>query len=102
MARFLALALLAFLILAGYEAARPPIESLFLAAHGREGLPLAWLLVAGGAVAAVAAYNLLATRLALVPLLALCTGASAAALWLLLFAADADIGAQHAAANVAA
>lgn len=91
MARFLALALLAFLILAGYEAARPPIESLFLAAHGREGLPLAWLLVAGGAVAAVAAYNLLATRLALVPLLALCTGASAAVLWLLLFAADADM-----------
>lgn len=88
--RFLALALLAFLILAGYEAARPPVESLFLAAHGREGLPLAWLLVAGGAVAAVAAYNLAAARMALVPLLALCTGVSAVALWLLLLLADTD------------
>lgn len=89
--RFFALALLAFLILASYEAARPPVESLFLARHGQGALPQVWLLVAGCAVAVVAAFNLLAARMPLVPLMALCTGLSGSALFLLLYAAELDL-----------
>ena len=63
--RLVGLALLAFLILASYEATRPPVESLFLAEHGRDALPQVWLLVAVGAAASVAVYNSFAARIAL-------------------------------------
>lgn len=64
------LALLALLILASYEAARPPIESLFLALHGAEALPRVWMGVAVGATLTVLVYNRLATQTPILILLA--------------------------------
>lgn len=46
MRRVAELCLFAFLVLASYALARPPIESTFLAEHGSRALPAAWLAVA--------------------------------------------------------
>lgn len=89
--RLVGLALLAFLILASYEATRPPVESLFLAEHGRDALPQVWLLVAVGAAASVAVYNSFAARIALLPLLAGCTVLSAVLLLGLLWASETKL-----------
>ena len=82
-ARVLTLSLLAYLILASYEVARPAVESLFLGAHGHEALPTAWLLVALGATAAVALYARFAARVRLDRLLAACAVLSGCGLALL-------------------
>ena len=78
------LALLALLILASYEASRPPIESLFLALHGAEALPRVWIGVALGATLVVLGYNRLSTQAPILTLLgagaALCAGLLAALL----------------------
>ncbi len=68
--RLLGLGLLAFTVLASYEAARAPVESLFLSQHGSESLPTAWMFVAIGAVLTVSIYNRFAARIALMPLMA--------------------------------
>lgn len=89
--RLLGLGLLAFTVLASYEAARSPVESLFLSAHGPDALPTAWMFVALGAVATVALYARLASRFALMPLMA---GASVVSMLLLgglLWARDRQI-----------
>lgn len=67
------LAALALLILASYEAARPPIESLFLELYGSASLPRVWMGVAVGATGAVLVYNRFAAR---VPILTLLAGSS--------------------------
>lgn len=46
-----------FLVLASYSVARPPIESLYLEAYGRDQLPLVWLAVALVSLITVAIYN---------------------------------------------
>lgn len=76
--------LLAFLILFGYAIARPATESLFLDAHGHEGLPAVWATVAGAAVLAVALYNRAAARVGLTTVLVGVLGVSALGLVLLL------------------
>jgi AAA family ATP:ADP antiporter len=49
------LCLFAYLVLASYAIARPPIESMFLAAHQSRGLPAVWLAVAATVLVAVGA-----------------------------------------------
>lgn len=60
---------LGFAILFAYALARPSIESLFLAEHGSEALPLVWIVVAAAMAAAVAIYDRFARRVPLVVLL---------------------------------
>lgn len=71
--RVVGLAALALLILASYEAARPPVESLFIELYGADSLPKAWIGVAFGATLAVLIYNRFAAR---VPILGMLAGAS--------------------------
>ena len=52
----LGLSALAFVSMLSYALARPSIESLFLEVHGQEGLPAAWLLVAGLIVPVIMIY----------------------------------------------
>jgi AAA family ATP:ADP antiporter len=85
----LGLALLAMLILASYEAARPPIESLFLALHGAESLPRVWMGVAVGATLTVLVYNRLATQIPILGLLSAGAGLCAFGLIALLALGDA-------------
>jgi ATP:ADP antiporter, AAA family len=54
MRRVAELCLFAFLVLASYALARPPIESTFLAEHGSRALPAVWLAVAASVVPAAA------------------------------------------------
>jgi AAA family ATP:ADP antiporter len=54
MRRVAELCLFAFLVLASYALARPPIESTFLAEHGSRSLPAVWLAVAVAVVPAAA------------------------------------------------
>lgn len=67
--RIAGLSLLAFVILASYEAARPATESLFLKAYGADALPYVWIAVGGGAAAAVTLYNRMARRMRLMRLM---------------------------------
>jgi AAA family ATP:ADP antiporter len=59
------LAVIAVLVLASYEIARPAAESIFVAEHGVEALPKAWLAIAAGVALTVAAYNRVVARLSL-------------------------------------
>lgn len=68
--QILGLASMALLILASYEAARPPIESLFIALHGSEALPRVWMGVALGATVAVLIYNRFAAQRPILHMLA--------------------------------
>lgn len=56
---------LAFVILASYELARSPSESLFIDAYSYRGLPYAWLAVALVALLVVSVYNRFSTRVPL-------------------------------------
>lgn len=89
--RLTGLALLAFFIIASYEVARSPVESLFLAAHGSEALPRAWLLVAGGAVVVAGLHAIMAARLALLTVLAVWTTLAGVLLVGLLYAAEVHL-----------
>ena len=51
------LLLLAVLVMASYEIARPAAESLFVGVHGVEAIPSAWIAVAVGVALTVAVYN---------------------------------------------
>jgi len=55
--RIAGLLLLAVLVMASYEIARPAAESLFVGVHGVEAIPKAWLAVAAGVALTVAVYN---------------------------------------------
>lgn len=55
--RVAGLLLLAVLVMASYEIARPAAESLFVGVHGVENIPKAWLAVAVGVAVTVAVYN---------------------------------------------
>lgn len=94
--RIAGLAALALLILASYEAARPPIESLFLSLYGSEALPRVWLGVALGATAVVMVYNRFAARVPILTLLAASSLLSGLVLSGLLLAGDALPGAGYA------
>lgn len=83
-ARSAGLCALAFTIMVGYGIARPSTDSLFLEAHGREGLPLAWLLVAAAVMVVVPLYNRFAVQRSLVKLLGATSLVSAALLVALL------------------
>lgn len=63
---------LAFVILSSYELARSPVESLFVDAYGKEGLPYAWLGVAAAALLVVSIYNRYSTRIPLPTLFGHC------------------------------
>jgi AAA family ATP:ADP antiporter len=88
---FPALSALAFAVLFAYELARAPIDSAFLDAHGKEGLPWVWAGVGLSAVLAVTVYNRLAARLPLSRVLLLVAGASVAALAVLAAMRAADV-----------
>ncbi len=77
--RFIGLCGVGFLVLGSYSIARPPIESLFLAAYGHEFLPAVWLAVALATLITVTLYNRYAATLDLSRLFAgLCVIISAA------------------------
>jgi AAA family ATP:ADP antiporter len=59
---------LAFLVLAGYEAARPAVDALFVGVYTEEGLPYVWLAVGVAALLTVGVYNRFATRIGLIRL----------------------------------
>ncbi|MEM9694926.1 MAG: hypothetical protein AAGA56_20445, partial [Myxococcota bacterium] len=55
----------AFVLLVNYAMVRPAIEAVFVTEVGTRHLPLAWLAVAAGSLAAVGLYNLAAARFSL-------------------------------------
>ena len=59
--RLLTLCLMAFTVLMSYSFSRPTVEALLTAAHGKESLPRAWLLMSIVAAASVLGYNAFAT-----------------------------------------
>lgn len=79
----------------GYALVRPPVESLFLAAHGADALPVAWLLVALAAAASVALYTRLSAGRDLGVVFAATATLSAALLALLIVAVKADLPGAH-------
>lgn len=89
--RIAGLSLLAFLILASYEAARPATESLFLKAHGSAGLPYVWIAVGGAAAVSVAVYNRLARRMRLMRLMSGTAMVALALFGVLLFLRRANV-----------
>ena len=84
-----------FLILCSYAIARPATESLFVAAHGAEALPKAWLLVAVGTIAVVSIYGHWAARIDLVKGFGVISTISAVALALLHWAIQQDLPYSH-------
>ena len=84
-------ALLAAIILASYEIARPATESLFLTAHTSASLPKVWLFVVVGVAIAVAGYTRLAAQLRLDRLIALLAISSSAGLLVIQGLMDADV-----------
>lgn len=89
--RLVAMAGLAFTILASYETARPAAESLFLSRHDYTALPMVWAWVAGACVVTVALYNRLASRLPLHHVMLVCAGFTAVALAAARWAYAADV-----------
>lgn len=59
---FAVICALAFVLLFEYELARASVESMYLGRYGSDALPYAWIAVAIGVTATVAAYNSLAAR----------------------------------------
>jgi AAA family ATP:ADP antiporter len=85
----------AFGVLGSYGFTRPVVDSWFVGAHGKEGLPLAWVLVAVGATLAVGAYNRFATHIPLRRLFRWVVVLSALPLALLLPARSAELPGVH-------
>ena len=91
------LAAMVFLILASYELARSPVESLFVEKHTAAAIPQAWLVVAIGSVFVFGWWSHWAARIDLVRGFGLVSGLSALVLAGLLLACQADLpGSYHA------
>ena len=82
--RICALSLLSFLIVGSYGLARPCIDSLFLAHHSSQKLPLVWLYTVGFVALVIAIYNRFNTRYSLLKLLGISSLLSASLLVLCL------------------
>lgn len=81
--RVIGLSLVAFLVMLSYAFARPPVEGLFLQAHGKVALPYVWIWVALSSMVATWIYNIWVTRIALLRFFAL-TAIFSALIFLLL------------------
>ncbi len=79
--RIVSLCAFAFVVLAGYEVARPAVKSLYQGAYGSENEPWAWLGVAVAVTIVVSYYAKVAAR---VPLARLCSYAVLASLGVLM------------------
>lgn len=90
--RIIGLSALAFAILASYAIARPATESMFLASHGAERLPMVWIAVALAATVVVAVYSRLAPGRHLSLLMATAASTSALAFAVLLAARHLGLG----------
>ncbi|MCO4762372.1 MAG: hypothetical protein KC502_12755 [Myxococcales bacterium] len=89
------LSAIGFFMMMGYSMARPAVESVFLAKHGHQGLPYAYLSVVGLMAASVLIYNRFITRASLPRLYAAASVIAAAMLAALQWAVAVDLPGAH-------